>query len=291
MGNNILEGHNRCMHFINLGDERLAYADVGRGSKTCLFVHGMGSNMKAWRKNIDGIKGTYRCISIDLPGYGQSTINNDFYSIPELVDIILKFIQVLQLSNVILIGHSMGGHICIEMASRNDERIKQLVLMAPAGLELFTQEEKDWILNTLTVDVIEGYSTDTIVSNFETNFFNMPDDARFMIADRLLLKENPNSYRRFCNTFVGSIQSMLDYPVFDKLKSIGVRVLMVFGQEDKLIPQPILHPEQNLSELAQAGCNQLQKSQLVFYSEAGHFVHWEKADEVNELILKFIEIN
>ena len=283
-----MKDYNEHLHFINIGDERLAYVDVGKGSATCLFVHGMGSNMKAWTKNINGIKDKCRCIAIDLPGYGHSSKCDDFYSIPGIVDIILKFIQLLQLSDVILIGHSMGGHICIDMASLNDNRFKQLVLMAPAGLELFTQKEKDWILRTITADAIEEYSTETIIENFEMNFFKMPDDARFMIADRLLLKENPGSYRRFCKTFIGSIKSMLDYPVFDKLKNIGIPVLTIFGQEDRLIPHPILHPDQNIADLAQAGCIQLLKSQLVFFSGAGHFVHWEKANDVNDLILKFI---
>ena len=48
----------------------IAYTDEGRGEKTIIFIHGLGSYLQAWIKNVEDLKKDYRCISIDLPGYG-----------------------------------------------------------------------------------------------------------------------------------------------------------------------------------------------------------------------------
>lgn len=50
----------------------LAYIDEGRGELTLLMLHGLGSNLQAWTKNVEDWKGDYRCIALDLPNYGKS---------------------------------------------------------------------------------------------------------------------------------------------------------------------------------------------------------------------------
>ncbi|MEM9848930.1 MAG: alpha/beta fold hydrolase, partial [Bacteroidota bacterium] len=81
----------------------IAYVSVGEGEKTLVFVHGLGSYLRAWQKNIDVLKKDYRCLALDLPGYGKSadaigTQSMDFFS-----DVLIDFIQQLELKNVTLV--------------------------------------------------------------------------------------------------------------------------------------------------------------------------------------------
>ncbi|MEL7003593.1 MAG: alpha/beta fold hydrolase, partial [Bacteroidota bacterium] len=55
---------------------QMAYMDVGSGTETILFIHGLGSYAPAWKKNIEGLSKQYRCIAVDLPGYGKSSKGN-----------------------------------------------------------------------------------------------------------------------------------------------------------------------------------------------------------------------
>ena len=50
----------------------IAYTDQGSG-KTIIFIHGLGSYLPAWNRNVNELNKNYRCIAIDLPGYGKSS--------------------------------------------------------------------------------------------------------------------------------------------------------------------------------------------------------------------------
>ncbi len=59
---------------ITLNDGRvMAYMDEGSSKEVIIFIHGLGSYSPAWMKNIAELKNTYRCIAVDLPGYGKSS--------------------------------------------------------------------------------------------------------------------------------------------------------------------------------------------------------------------------
>ncbi|EMR02111.1 Haloalkane dehalogenase [Cesiribacter andamanensis AMV16] len=49
----------------------LAYTDVGQGPPL-LFIHGLGSYLPAWQKNIAFLSPHFRCLALDLPGFGKS---------------------------------------------------------------------------------------------------------------------------------------------------------------------------------------------------------------------------
>ena len=50
----------------------ICYVDQGDGEQVLLFLHGMGSSLKAWSKNIPYLSSSFRCIAVDIPGFGQS---------------------------------------------------------------------------------------------------------------------------------------------------------------------------------------------------------------------------
>ena len=61
-------------HKLQLAEDlELAYFDEGKGNEVILFIHGLGSYAPAWKKNIESLSKDYRCLAIDLPGYGKSS--------------------------------------------------------------------------------------------------------------------------------------------------------------------------------------------------------------------------
>ena len=71
------------------------------------------------------------------------------------------------------------------------------------------------------------------------------------------------------------------------LKRITVPVLFIFGEKDNLIPNRFLNPGKT-SKVAQVGKDKLPNSKLVMVPKAGHFVQFEKPEEVNKAIRAFI---
>ncbi len=266
----------------------LAYIDEGEGDNTLVFIHGLGSYLKAWNKNIEELKKHYRCIALDLPGYGKSSHGDYPYDMTFFAKSIRSFLDSLQLKNVVLVGHSMGGQIAMHTVLQDDTRINKLILLAPAGFETFTKEQKQWFANFVTPEAVKATPEAQIVRNFEINFHQMPDDARFMIEDRMAMRQTP-AYDHYCAMIPKCVQGMLDQPVFDQLPNIKIPTLILYGENDLLIPNAFLHPNLTTREVAEKGQAQILNSQLEMIPLAGHFVQWEQAGKVNQHILKFLK--
>ncbi len=277
------------VHHLRLpGQIDLAYADEGAGEQTLLFIHGLGSYLKAWSKNIDVLKEHHRCIALDLPGYGKSNKDEYPYDMSFFAETVRAFIDSLGLKNVVLVGHSMGGQVAMHTVLRSDKNIEKLILIAPAGFETFTDSERQWLQAVYTAQVIKATPEAQIVKNFEINFHSMPDDARFMIDDRLFMRQTVE-YDRYCEMIPQCVKGMLDEPVFDRLPEIGLPTLVIFGENDLLIPNRLLHASLTPLAVAESGHQRIPHSVLKMVPEAGHFVQWEQAEAVNGAVLEFLK--
>jgi pimeloyl-ACP methyl ester carboxylesterase len=108
-----------------------------------------------------------------------------------------------------------------------------------------------------------------------------------MIQDRLAMR-NWRNFHAHAKVVANSLYGMLDDPVFNRLSLFNQKTLVVFGENDALIPHPILHTEMTTAEIAHSGVAQIQKVTLIFIKECGHFLQFEKPDEINLLIRNFI---
>ena len=275
------------VNYLKLEDGRsIAYVDEGKGKHTIIFVHGLGSYLPAWKKNIEVLKNDYRCIAIDLPGYGKSSkeIHSgqmDFYA-----DVIAEFTSKLGIERFVIAGHSMGGQIGMVTSLKYPELISGLVLIDPAGFETFHEGQKQWFREVMTVEGVTLTSNHQIRTNLNSNFYNMPNDAEFMITDRIALK-GAKDFKNYCYAVVQSVNGMVDQPVIDKLSDIDQPVLIIFGKDDQLIPNPYLNPGFT-KDIAEAGHAKLPKSKLVMIENCGHFAQFEKPAEVNAAIKDFL---
>jgi pimeloyl-ACP methyl ester carboxylesterase len=264
----------------------IAYADIGEGSQTLLFLHGLGSNLRAWEKNMDVLQDDFRCIALDFPGYGKSTKGNLPYGMKFFAQTIREFIKALNLKRLILVGHSMGAQIALTLAIDQPDFLEKLVLIAPAGFETFSPSEKEWFNALYSSSFLKQITKDQIVRNFEINFSRFPKDAGFMIDDRLKMLGTPE-YEHFCNLLPQCVRSMLHEPVFEMLPKILAPTLVIFGENDQLIPNKILHPLQNTFTIANSGSARIPHAQLEMLRPCGHFAQWECAPAVNRSIKKF----
>jgi pimeloyl-ACP methyl ester carboxylesterase len=265
----------------------IAYVDQGAGNQTIIFVHGLGSYLPAWKKNIEGLKQNYRCIAIDLPGYGKSSkaIHSgtmDFYA-----DVIKTFMDKLDLKKAVIAGHSMGGQIAIVMALKYPEYVEKLILVSPAGIETFNEGQKEWFRNVMTVAGVKNTSVQQIRANLTANFYNLPEDAEFMITDRIAMRD-AKYFDNYCYTVVKSVSGMVDQPVYDFLPNIKQKTLILFGENDNLIPNPYLNPGFT-ADIGKIANERIPNSKLVIVPSCGHFVQFEKYDVFNNAVKDFLK--
>jgi len=272
---------------IQLSDEiNIAYADEGEGVETIIFIHGLGSYIPAWKRNIKELSKKYRCIALDLPGYGKSSKNPHNGMMTFYAKVVSEFMDKLNLKSAVIAGHSMGGQIAMVMAISYPQKVKKLILVDPAGFELFNPGQKSWLENIFTPNLVKSTSVEAIETNLAVNFYNMPDEALFMIKDRIDMRSADDFYN-YCYTVSKSVSGMIEEPVFDKLSLIIQPTLIMFGEKDNLIPNRYLNPGRTV-KIAENGANSIKNSKLVMVPKCGHFMMFEKPEVFNKEVADFL---
>ena len=272
---------------IQINSDTIAYADNGGGEKTLLFVHGLSSNLDSWKKNIAGLSSDYRCIAVDLPGYGKSSRSKTDYSLAEYADILNKMVEKMGLENVVLAGHSMGGQIAMHSVLKYPDSYKKLILIAPAGIETFKAEEAAVMKASYTPAMVVATSDEQVLANYKLNFYSFPEDAQAMVDDRIAMKSAAD-FPEYAETVVNNIHAMLAEPVIDRIGEIEVPVLMIFGKNDMLIPNKYFHPSESIDSLIETSREIFNNIEVRTINEAGHFVNFEQAEKVNKEIRDFL---
>ncbi|MBB6609739.1 alpha/beta hydrolase [Pontibacter sp. Tf4] len=265
----------------------IAYTDQGKGPETLIFIHGLGSYLPAWDKNIGELSRNYRTIALDLPGYGKSSKENVQVGMAAYAQAVLALMDELKIKQAVLVGHSMGGQIAITAALQAPERVKKLVLAAPAGLETFTEPQKQLFKATVTPESVQKTPDEKAVANIKVNFYQMPADAQFMIDDRLKMAQSAD-FGNYSKAVAASVAAMVDEPVYDKLPQLQAPTLIVFGEQDALIPNKYLNPNLTTQAVANTGKEKIKNSQVVLLPQAGHFVQYEQADAFNKAVREFL---
>lgn len=266
----------------------IAYTDQGKGTETLILIHGLGSYLPAWNKNIEDLSKNYRTIALDLPGYGKSSKENVQPGMANYAQTVLALMNELKIKKAILVGHSMGGQIAITAALQAPERVTKLVLAAPAGLETFTEQQKQLFKMTVTPESVQNTPADRAAANIKINFYQMPADAQFMIDDRLKMAESAD-FGNYSKAVAASVAAMVDEPVHDKLPQLQVPTLIIFGEQDALIPNKYLNPNLTTQAVANIGKEKIKNSQVILLPEAGHFVQFEQAAAFNKAVRDFIK--
>jgi pimeloyl-ACP methyl ester carboxylesterase len=94
--------------FVQLGEYQAAYQSIGNGP-TLIFLHGFLGSGDNWQAIVAELAPDYRCIALDLLGFGESSKPALNYTIWHQIELLQQFITALELENVHLIGHSYGG--------------------------------------------------------------------------------------------------------------------------------------------------------------------------------------
>ncbi len=273
---------------IEIEDQKsIAYYDAGKGNDVLLFIHGLSSYIPAWLKLIPLLSNDFRCIAIDLPGYGKSSAGIHSGAVTFYTEVISSFIRKLELENITLAGHSMGGQISIAASLQFPSLIKRLVLLAPAGFEIFSGNETALIKKYNTEQLYYSAGDDDILASFRSNFFRMNDDVKPMIDDRIKMKAFKN-FGDYCRIVVNSLNGLLDYPVYHRLKEIKQPVLIFFGKNDRWIPNKNLHKNITTEEIAWEGASRIPDSKLILIDECGHFIPYEHPSLLAKEIKTFI---
>lgn len=109
----------------------LSYLQAGASGPPIVMLHGWGAFKELWWSTLRGLGRDHRCFALDFPGHGDSPLGL-VDTIGALADAVAAFCDDLGLSPIVLIGHSMGGAVAVELALRRPGLVGRLVLVDAA---------------------------------------------------------------------------------------------------------------------------------------------------------------
>jgi len=121
--------------FVKVRNLNIHYKVTGSG-EPLLLLHGWGCNAQHWTRLQQHLAKRFTTYAIDLPGFGLSNSPETVWGSPEYADLVAQFIGAVKVTNPILIGHSLGGKIIINLVARNLVAVRKIVLISSAGVKL-----------------------------------------------------------------------------------------------------------------------------------------------------------
>jgi pimeloyl-ACP methyl ester carboxylesterase len=118
---------------LKVNDVQAHYLKAGSGPPVML-IHGGASDSQDWVGTMAALSHRYTLYAPDLIGFGQTDRNKEGYYLSDFSEFMLGFIEALGLEHLVLVGHSFGGRLCVDIALNHPEKVRKLVLVDAAGL-------------------------------------------------------------------------------------------------------------------------------------------------------------
>lgn len=250
-----------------------AYLEQGQGIPI-LMLHGFLGTSDNWLAVMEALAGNYRCIGLDLLGFGASSHPMVEYDIALEVEFVRRFIHTMDLSPVYLMGHSFGGWVAAAFALAYGSDVTGLFLAAAAGIRddsfcgrydhlrplLWSTPVIDWGL-TLARPIARWCNQQVTFDQlvwFRKELMTQPA-ARSFLFNRLRPEDAIDTVERH-------------------LHQLTVPTLVVTGDQDETIP--LWH--------SQTYADRIPQSELVMLSNAGHALPQTQPLELATLMERLI---
>lgn len=245
-------------------DNRLvSYDDIGKkGSKTILFIHGWADSSATFKQLAASLAGKYRCISVDLPGFGSSQTPESAWNMHDFSDFIVKFLKKIQVKPYALVGHSNGGAIAVNAISSGSVAPDKLVLLASSGIRSGRKLKKTFY-KFAAKPVKAGLSI-------------LPENKKRSLKKKLYSRIG--SDYMVAENMKDVFKNIVAYDIAGEASALKLSTLLIYGEDDDATPPEIGEKLHGL----------IKGSDFVMINGAGHFLHHDKPDEVGKLIKDFL---
>ena len=256
--------HGQDVHVVEIGEP---------SRQVALLLHGWSSSWYAVSPLVELLSQRFRCIAVDLPGYGESPLFEDRATIPRYAEFIADLIAQVSDSPIVLVGHSMGAMIGIELTLRHPILVERMVLLNPTitgrlsnfirlfitpvffleriPLGGFIVKMSEKLIVGLTDRLMRPASFAERTGITDEDYFRIRGDAR-----------NPDQARARVQGYI----AMRDSDLSDRLGQIETPALVIWGAEDNTVP------------LRDAGvvADLWPSADLRITPNAGHWPHFER---------------
>jgi pimeloyl-ACP methyl ester carboxylesterase len=271
---------------LNTGKDatvELHYEDFGNG-RPVVLVHGWPLSGRSWEKQIAPlVESGYRVITYDRRGFGQSSQPWDGYEYDTLADDLGALLVHLDLTDVTLVGFSMGGGEVVRYLSiYGTGRVRQAVLAAAVPPYLYrSANNPDGGLDDATIsrfEVVVLEDRPAFLDGFVTDFFRVGERTDLISAAQHAYNVGTATLASPKGT-LDCIAAFARTDFRDDLAAMTVPTLVIHGDSDAVVPFEVSGRRTHES---------LADSTLVLIEGAPHGLNVTHADRFNQALLEFL---
>ncbi|SEQ12018.1 Pimeloyl-ACP methyl ester carboxylesterase [Solimonas aquatica] len=257
------------MPILSIDDFSLHYVEAGSGPPL-LIVHGLGGSWQDWEAQIAHLSQRYRVIAPDLRGFGASTRGWRLGGIARLAADLRALLQALQIEQFVLIGHSMGGAVSLQLALEEGPRVQRLVIAnsVPSFRPETLRHYAEFVYRWLAMGLL-GPARLARISAART--YPRPEQAALRAQSIARGARN----RRF--SYLSALAALGRWSVQSRLHELELPVLLLGSEHDYFTREETLR-------FAQA----LPQAQLHIVPEAHHSLPSEYPQLVNDYLDRFL---
>lgn len=242
----------------------VAYEDEGSGS-VALFLHGWGADHRNLEPLISAFAG-YRILSLDLPGFGGSEVPPETWDVHDYSEFVEKCMEKLGVAGKVdvVLGHSFGGRIGLELMADHQDFAKKLILLASHGLP-------------------EPRTARSVVSSMlaksgKAATFFLPENLKSKLRRKLYSFAGSNDYLQ-SGVMRETFLEVIKQDVSALAPSIKTPTLLLYGENDTTTPPAL---GEQLAEL-------IPESKLIVIPDAGHYLHLDQPQKVIRYITDWLK--
>ncbi|GGB05096.1 MULTISPECIES: alpha/beta fold hydrolase [Mucilaginibacter] len=248
------------MEFVLKEEHGFSYIDEGEG-EVLLLLHGLMGALSNWDGVINEFKSKYRVIIPMLPVYDMPLISTGVKSLSKFVH---KFIKFKKLSNITLLGNSLGGHVALVYLTTHPENIKALVLTGSSGL----------YENAFGGSFPRRESIDFVREKVQFTFYDPAIATDELVLDVFQTINDRHKVIRL----LAMAKSAIRHNMKKDLHKITIPVSLIWGRNDKITPPEVAVEFHEL----------LPDSELHWIDKCGHAPMMEHPEEFNTLLKQFL---
>lgn len=230
-----------------------SFLEWGNGHPTVVFLHYFGGSALSWTWVAEALSPDVRCIALNLPGFGTAPCL-EHPSIRAYADQVKRALQSLGLKQYILVGHSMGGKIALQVAADQPEGLQQVVLVAPSPptQEPMPDRERQRMLNHHP----SQENAETTVNQAT----KIPlSEHQWSVAIQTHMTAEDSAWRWW-------LLEGMNHSIEDQMERVRVPVTVIASKDDPVIPFDTIQQEVMAN---------LPHARLVQLEEVGHLIPLE----------------
>ncbi|MCY7390439.1 MAG: alpha/beta fold hydrolase [Leptolyngbyaceae cyanobacterium CAN_BIN12] len=258
-----------------------------------LLLHGFGASIGHWRQNMVSLGQYHNVYALDMLGFGASRKAQVNYKIDLWVEQVYDFWQTFIQQPIVLVGNSIGSLVCLAAAAAHPDMVKGVVMI---GLpDMSAREEAMPKFMRPAVATIESLFASPLLLKNLFYLVRRPEVVRkwaaiayynpAAISDELVdILTGPAQDRGAAAAFGAILKAMIGSDFAPSVKTLlpnlEIPLLLIWGNQDRMIPPSLSRRFVELNA----------NLQLVNVDNAGHCVHDECPEQVNQILLDWLDV-